>query len=198
MLELVLIRHGETASNIKGTHLGTTDVPLNERGKRQALALQRVFAKEEVSAVYTSPLSRAKDTAEAIAKKHDTFVEPVMDLIERNYGIWEDMTIDEIRDKYPEEHAQWQKDWIHYVIPQGESAMDVYNRNVSVVQELLKVHTEGRIIVVTHMGCIRNILSYLFHMNVEDGWHFRARNAGICRLELDDYGFATMHSFNEI
>ena len=99
MLELVLIRHGETASNIKGTHLGTTDVPLNERGKRQALALQRVFAKEEISAVYTSPLSRAKDTAEAIAKKHDTFVEPVMDLIERNYGIWEDMTIDEIRDK---------------------------------------------------------------------------------------------------
>ncbi len=198
MLELILVRHGETADPITNKYVGVTDVPLGERGKRQAVSLARSFAREKLDAVYTSPLSRAKETAMPVAKKLFLDVQILNGLCDRNYGIWENLTPEEIKDKYPEEHEEWYKTWPEYEIPQGESEMQVYERNAEALRKILDTHENGKVLVVTHNTCIRNILALLFDMDIAGGWHFQANYAGICRIKIDEYGFATMTSFNEI
>lgn len=198
MLELVLIRHGETVNQISNKYIGLTDVALSERGKRQAFSLARTFAREKADAVYTSPLLRAKNTAVPIAKSLFIEATEMAELCDRSYGIWENMTIEEIQDKYPDEYKEWYQNWMDYEIPQGESVMQVCERNAIAIRKILESHEKGKILIVTHEECIRNILALLFDMNVEGAWHFQVNNAGICRLKVDDYGFAVMTSFNEI
>lgn len=197
MLELILIRHGETAGNLRPTALGVTDLPLTERGRRQASTLARVFALEKPEAIYASPLNRAADTAAAIAGRHHIMVETVPDIAERHFGVWEGLPVDEIRVKYPEEYAAWQQNPAEYVIPQGESALDTYTRNVRFISDLTKRCTEGKVIIVTHLGCIRNMLAHLLGMGIEGSWHFQVNTGGICRLQLDENGYAVLTAFNE-
>ncbi len=198
MLELILVRHGETANVVTNKHIGVTDIPLNERGKRQALSLARTFAREKLDAIYTSPLKRSYDTAAPIAKSLFISAETMGELCDRNFGIWEEMTMEEIQDKYPDEHHEWFHNWFEYEIPKGESELQVCERNADAIRKILARHEKGKILIVTHLSCIRNILSMLLDMNLEGGWHFQANYAGICRLRVDEYGFATMLSFNEI
>lgn len=198
MLELIMVRHGETASPVTNKYIGVTDVPLSERGKKQATSLARMFAREKLDAIYTSPLSRAKKTAEPIAKELYLDYHILSELSDRNYGIWEGMSIEEIQDKYPNEHDLWYKTWPEYEIPQGESEMQVYERNADALNKILENHDKGKILIVSHQICIRNMLSMLFEMNIGSGWHFQVNHAGICRLKIDEYGYATMTSFNEI
>lgn len=198
MLELIFVRHGETTSQITNKYIGVTDIPLSERGKRQALSLARTFAREKLDAIYTSPLTRAKETADPIAKMLYLEAQVVSDLCDRNYGIWEGLTMDEIQEKYPNEHDLWYKTWPEYEVPQGESERQVYERNGSALKKILENHDKGKILVVSHQICIRNMLSMLFEMNIDSGWHFQINHAGICRLKIDEYGYATLTSFNEI
>ncbi len=198
MLELVLIRHGETAGNLRPTALGSTDLPLTERGRRQAHSLARVFALKKPEAIYASPLKRAADTAEAIARQHHMMVETMLDLSERHFGVWENLPVDEIRSAHSEEYAAWEQDLADYVIPGGESARAVYERNARLVDDLIKRHTDGTLILVTHLGCIRNILAHLLGMGLEGSWRFQVNTGSICRLQLDENAYAVLTAFNEI
>ena len=198
MLELVLIRHGETAGNQCPTALGITDLPLNEKGRRQASTLARVFALEKPEAIYSSPLVRAEETAIMIAKLHNMAVVPMQDLMERNFGFWENLAVDKIRSEYPQEYAEWKNDLAGYQIPGGESAKSHYDRLITAIDGLLEKHTEGRVILVTHLGCIRHILAYLLGMGIEGSWHFAANTGSICRVRIDENKNGVLTSFNEI
>lgn len=197
MLELILIRHGETAGNLRPTALGTTDVSLTERGRRQASTLARLLSLETPTAIYTSPLKRALETAEMVAKPHHMMAETMLDLEERHFGIWENMPVDEIRAKYEAEYMAWQADLPGYVIPQGESAQETYDRNVRFIEEIVRRHTEGKVVVVSHLGCIRNMIAYLLGMGIEGAWHFSVENGRICRLRIDENAYAVLTAFNE-
>lgn len=197
MLELILIRHGETAGNLRPTALGTTDLPLTERGKRQAHSLARIFHLEKPEAIYTSPLCRAKDTAEAIARPHHMLAETMLDLAERNFGVWENLPVDEIRLRFPEDYAAWQQDMADFVIPGGESAKEAFNRNIRLVDDLIKRHIDGRVILVTHLGCIRNILAHLLGMGIEGSWRFQVKTGSVTRLRIDENGYGVLTALNE-
>ncbi len=198
VLELVLIRHGETAGNLRPTALGITDLPLTERGRRQASTLARVFKLGQPEVIYSSPLMRAKETAEQIAKLHNMQVESLYDLMERNFGFWENCAVDAISKEYPEEYAAWQNDLVDFQIPGGESARAHYERLTQMVDDLLRRHTEGRVILVTHLGCIRHILAYLLGMGIEGSWHFAPGTGSICRVQIDENRKCILTSFNEI
>lgn len=199
MLELILIRHGETESNTRMTYLGHTDIPLNARGIRQVNRTAQVFMQEQIDEIYASPLERAMQTAEAINKYHKKQIVRLEELSERDFGIWDDLTYEEIRQRYPQEHDDWVRDWVHYQIPRGESALEVYERNARAIGDIVSRHPDGgRVIVVTHLGCIRNILAYLLGMGMEGTLRFAIRNAGICRVKIDEGNFAVLTSMNEI
>lgn len=196
MLELVLVRHGETDSNIKGTYLGWTDVELNARGIEQARTAKEKLHGAAIDGIFSSPLLRAKQTAEIINESFTVEIQWVDALKERNFGAWDNLTYKEIVDRYPEEHDLWTKDWINYCMAEGESSIQAFRRVIGFVDELVTKHKKGTFLLVTHLGCVRKIISHLLGMGLEGSWRFKVDNAGICRIIINDEGYAYMTALN--
>ncbi|HEY7656189.1 MAG TPA: histidine phosphatase family protein [Burkholderiales bacterium] len=147
---LIVIRHGETAWNREKRMQGTTDTQLSDVGREQARALGRRLAGRAFAALYTSDLSRARDTARLIAEH--TGRELVMDsrLQERRFGIFEGLTSDEIIARYPEEHTRFASRDPDYAVPGGESARSFTQRCIGCLAELAARHRGDEVVVVTH------------------------------------------------
>lgn len=190
MLELILVRHGETDSNKRGTYLGWTDVELNSNGIRQACAIRDRLKPVKVDAIYSSPFKRTVKTAEIINENYGLEIIISDNLKERNFGIWDDLTFEEISSKYPAECRKWFEDWINFRMKNGESAKDTYDRVVAFVEEIINSKKEGRCLIVTHLGTIRFMLSYLMGMKIEDSWKFRVDNCSITKVEIREIGRA--------
>ncbi len=196
MLELVIVRHGETDSNLKSIYHGWSDTELNEKGIYQANEAAEKLKGIKIDKIFSSPLKRAYKTAEIINRNHELKIQCSEKLKERNFGIWENLSYYEIQNKYPSEHKLWMDDWINYIIKDGESALEAYNRNRGFIHELKALKFDGRFLIVTHQGCIRNMVSFLLDMGLEGSWRFRADNVGISKIQINDEGFAFMTGFN--
>lgn len=193
MIELIFVRHGETNSNKRRTYLGWTDVELNTDGIHQGHAVKERLKDVKVDAIYSSPLKRAKKTAEVISENYNIDIVLSDHLKERNFGIWDDLTLQEITTKHPEEYNKWIEDWINYSITEGESALDSYKRSVRFIEDIVKSKEEGTYLIVSHLGTIRFMLSYLLGMKIDESWRFRLENCGITKVEVtDDYGVLTL------
>jgi len=105
MTELILVRHGETESNVNGTYTGWTDIGLNDKGIMQAFAAREKLSATHLDAVYSSTLKRASKTAEIINEVHNIDICYTDNLNERNFGCWEEMTNSEVTQRYPKEYA---------------------------------------------------------------------------------------------
>ncbi|GAE88012.1 alpha-ribazole phosphatase [Acetivibrio straminisolvens] len=186
MLELYLVRHGETDSNKRGTYLGWTDVELNSNGICQAKAIRDKLKTVKVDAIYSSPFNRTVKTAEIINENYGLEIITSDNLKERNFGIWDDLTFEEISSRYPDDCKRWFEDWINFRIKDGESAKDTYDRVVAFVREIINSKKEGGCLIVSHLGTIRFMLAYLLGMKIEDSWRFRVDNCTITKLEVRD------------
>jgi probable phosphoglycerate mutase len=147
---LIVVRHGETLWNREKRMQGTTDTLLSDVGRAQAQALGRRLAKHGFSALYTSDLTRARDTAAAIAEH--TGREVVVDcrLQERRFGIFEGLTAAEIVARYPQEHARFASRDPDYEVPGGESAGSFTARCLGCLAEIAGRHRGEEVVVVTH------------------------------------------------
>lgn len=196
MIELILVRHGETDSNKKGTYCGWTDVELNEEGIKQACSARDKLKGIKVDAIFSSPLKRAFRTAEIINENFNLGIDCVEALKERNFGVWEDLSYRDICDRFPEQIKLWEADWANYCIEGGESVIQAYDRVITFVDGLIKNNKYGVFLLVTHLGCIRNILSHLLGMGTEGSWRFRVGNGSITRIEINDEGYAYLTLLN--
>ena len=106
--KIVLWRHGQTTWNVERSFQGSTDIPLDDTGREQAVRAARLLAALRPTAIIASPLQRAAHTAEALSAVTGLSVSLDRDLIERGGGEWEGLTNAEIRAKYPAEHSLWQ------------------------------------------------------------------------------------------
>ncbi|MCX7920430.1 MAG: alpha-ribazole phosphatase [Clostridia bacterium] len=194
MIELILVRHGETDSNKRGTYLGWTDIELNEEGIRQAYCAKGKLEGVRVDGVFASPLRRAARTAEIINENFNVDICYMDELKERNFGIWDDLTYKEICERYPKEHGLWVNDWVNYRLEGGESAVEAYKRVTGFIDRIINDNESGVYLVVTHLGCIRNILAHLLGLGIQGVWHFRLNNCGITKVEInaEKYAFLTM------
>jgi alpha-ribazole phosphatase len=195
-MELILVRHGETESNRNGTYLGWTDADLNEAGLRQAELLRSKLADEPVSGFFCSPLKRAAKTAEIINREHNLDIVYKDNLKERSFGIWDNLTWEEISGKYPSEYELWKGDWAGYRMENGESAVQVYGRVTAFVDELTALSNHGVFLIVTHLGCISAILAYLLGMGMEGAWRFRVDNGSLTRIVINDEKYAYLTRLN--
>lgn len=186
MLELVMVRHGETDSNKKGTYLGWTDVELNDKGLEQAHMVSEKLREHKFDLILSSPLKRVTTTADIINRYHNLEIVKEDNLKERNFGSWDDLTYDEITEKYPIESEAWAKDWINYVVPGGESSTQAYKRKVDFIEQLIQEKNEGSILLVTHLGCIRKITAHLLGMGIEGSWRFRVDNCSITKIIITE------------
>jgi 2,3-bisphosphoglycerate-dependent phosphoglycerate mutase len=147
---VILVRHGQTKWNCELRFQGQSDSPLSELGECQARALGERLAALEIDALYSSDLGRALRTAQLIGKA--TGHEVVVDqrLRERNFGIFEGLTIEEIEERHPEVLARWRTRDPQYAIPGGENAGAIYNRMVACLNDLADRHSGRTIAAVSH------------------------------------------------
>jgi broad specificity phosphatase PhoE len=158
MTEILLARHGETDWNIGRRVQGHTDIPLNAAGVDQARALAEQLAGEPLTAVFSSDLSRALDTATAVANAHGLVVVVDPRLREKNFGTWEGLTDVEIAERFPDaQRGQW---------GDAETTEEVAARVLSVLDGIRELHPDGTVLVVSHGGPLRAALGA---MSIEHG-----------------------------
>jgi 2,3-bisphosphoglycerate-dependent phosphoglycerate mutase len=139
--ELLLVRHGETDWNAEGRLQGHTDRPLTDYGRKQARGLADDLADEELEAIYSSDLARARETAEIVGERLGLPVVLDPDLREKDWGNWEGLTAVE-------------RDRVEFV---GESTEAHAERMVRALQRIAEQHPSGRVLVVTHGGSMRRV-----------------------------------------
>jgi broad specificity phosphatase PhoE len=155
---ILLARHGETDWNRDGRFQGHADPSLNELGRTQAAGLAATLADVELAAVYSSPLRRALQTAEAVAASHGLEPVTVDALREVDVGSWQGLTRAELEARVPEQFARWldyRQGW-----EDGESYDELGRRVVPALLELAATHAGERILAVTHGGPIRAAFAF--------------------------------------
>lgn len=188
MIDLVLIRHGETAWNAERRLQGHLDVELNETGLRQAEALAQALQGERFDALYCSDLSRARMTAAPLAALQG--LTPVADPAwrERCYGAFEGHRYDEIATLFPEAYAAMRERAKDYRYPQGantaETLLEFAARSVGALTRVLQSGAR-RIAVVTHGGVLDCINHHVRGIDLSQPRDFEIPNVGINRLAWD-------------
>lgn len=158
------MRHGRTADNVAGVIQGQLDTPLDEVGVGQAVSAARSLARLAPSVLLTSDLSRARDTAAAVASL--TGLRPVPDprLREFSLGTWEGLTSEQAREKHPDEHAIWLTG-VDVRRGGGETRREAGERAVAcLLEHLPSVPAGGTLVAVTHGGTARAALGILLEL----------------------------------
>ena len=203
MTRVILVRHGQTEWNRVERFRGRADVPLNETGLAQAEATGKRVASDASSlegwrpvAVYSSPLSRAVKTAEAIARHFDFPVQIHQGLADIDYGQWQGLTPDEAKERWPAALHAWYNEPETAHIPSGETLADLRVRGMAAVNELTARHEGQTIVLVGHTVINRVILLGVLGQGNERFWHLRQDTCAINVFEVENRDF-TLVSLND-
>ncbi|MDY6770115.1 MAG: histidine phosphatase family protein [Candidatus Nanohaloarchaea archaeon] len=182
MTRILLARHGETDHNRDEILQGHTDVDLNEAGREQARRLAEHLAEEDVAAVYTSDLARARKTAEIVGVEHGLEPESLQALRERTYGELEGEPRDTRRDHidHPDELDELKPDG-------GEDVDDVRGRVRPVINDIRREHGGDTVVLVGHGWVNRAILTAALGADSGRAHAIRQSNACVNELEYEDY-----------
>ncbi len=157
---LLIARHGETAWNAQRRFQGHSDTELSPVGLRQSEALATRLAGESLDALYSSDLGRAVRVAEHLHRLTGLEIRLDRGLRERAYGIFEGLTVEEIRDRHPVEYERFRSRDPDWPIPGGESIRAKHVRSVEVLNRLVERHPGGRIAVITHGGLLDSLFRH--------------------------------------
>ena len=168
---LYLIRHGETegAGDGEPRYKGSIDVSLSARGLRQtgATAAHMKRAGLAPDAIYASPLSRARATADELGHAFGLGHEVIQTLRERHFGLWEGMTFREIAARWPDAFNAWAADPLSFSPTEGESTREVHERALGAFYEIAKRHAGGSVAIVAHGGINRVLLCQFLGIPLE-------------------------------
>ena len=183
---IIAIRHGETAWNVDTRLQGHLDIGLNERGQWQARRAAQALADEDIAAIYTSDLSRARATAQAIADQNVNpaarQVHPHTGLRERGFGIFEGQTYAQINLDWPEESRRWRQRDPHFAPQGGETLTQLRERVTATVNTLASQHVGEQIVLVAHGGVMDALYRLATHVAIEAPRSWELGNAAINRL----------------
>lgn len=180
---ILIIRHGQTDWNAAGRWQGMAQIPLNQVGIAQADALAEHLKDRPITAVYTSDLSRAKETADRIAERHQLSPHADPRWRELNMGAFQGLTYAEIVAKYPEEARSMKQDYMGFSAPEGETRRQLQSRVYEAYLDIVKQEKGPEIAVVTHGGTIRVLLLKLFEGHEEA--NVPIENTSITIIETD-------------
>lgn len=180
---VLLARHGQSVSNAVRRFQGIQDIPLSELGLRQAAALAAAVRRRRVAAVYTSPLERARRTAEIVAAEIGIRVACVEELRELSLGTWEGRTVDEIRSLPGDPYAQWVRDPVACLPPGAEPLSAVQERVVRAVGGICAAHPNGdEVLVVCHGGVISAYLAHCLGLPLSAIWRLSLANGSLTEV----------------
>ena len=196
MARFILIRHGQTGWNRQGRFRGWGDIDLDDTGRRQAEAAARRVSRWEPTAIYSSPLKRALTTAQALADIAGLEVVPVDGITDMHFGVWQGMSIADVKERYPQQFDQWYHHPERLEIPDGETLEDVRQRAVATIEELAARHEGETIAVVTHRVVCRVLLCHLLGLDNSHFWQIEQDTTAINLFEMEE-GKTTVHLIND-
>ncbi len=197
LARIILIRHGETDWNLeRRIQGGSSNPPLNAKGREQAESLAQRLEEEEIQAIYSSPLQRGLDTARVIARYHkiEVAIEPSLREIEA--GELEGVTLAELGRHFSELLIQNAGDNIFPRVPGGESLPEVQQRGWGAVQSLAEKHPDGALVLVSHYFVILSIICLVLGLPLSQISRLRLGTGSISIINLDGHE-ARLELFNE-
>lgn len=192
-----MIRHGETALNVKGCYYGRTDAVLSEKGISQARYLKEILKEVSFDYIVASPLVRAYNTAQIVMEEREQEIFGDRRLTEQDFGIFEGMTYKEIQNTYPKELDAWNEEFSTYRIPKGESFADVRSR----AEDFLRDIPSGReskgekMLIVAHKGTLGHLLAAMLKLPLDGYWNFVFEQGCYSVVDLED-GYAIIRKLN--
>ncbi|MBE6934362.1 MAG: histidine phosphatase family protein [Ruminococcaceae bacterium] len=160
MKTIILVRHGQSETNVQKVFTGQIDAPLTELGRKQAQLMAEYVDQYHVDKIYVSPLQRAVDTANAIAQRQGCMTVKCDALMEINAGAWQGLSFEEIGERFPRSYANWRADIGAAAPENGETCAQLYTRVTHLFEELLHGEVES-FCLVAHATPIRMIESYI-------------------------------------
>jgi alpha-ribazole phosphatase len=188
MPDFILVRHGESVWNGERRIQGSLDPELSPRGRRQTdllVAHLGAHLSPAVTAVYTSPLRRAAQTAEQIAGAYHLPLIRDPDLRELFLGVWEGKTVAEIQAAFPGLYEEWLEDPLAFPAPGGEDLRAFGCRVVGAIQRMQRDHPAADLLVVSHGGVIKALLCFALGLDIRHLFRLRQDNTAVSRLQLD-------------
>lgn len=183
MGRIYFVRHGQTAWNKAKIFRGRRDIPLDEQGRLEAACAARALCGVSLAAVYSSPLSRARETAEAIAAGHGLAVIVDEAFTDIDYGEWTEYWDIEARRKFGGQYRQWKESPHRVKFPGGESLDDVRRRAAPRLMELARRHPEGAIALVSHRVVLKLLLCEAKGLDNSHFWQVRLDTGALSALE---------------
>ena len=173
---IYLVRHGESQANISKRFSGITDVELSQLGREQAKEAGKILKDKTIHYIFSSPLKRAKNTAEIIADGIGFNKEIIIDksLTEVNFGIFENLTWEEIVEQYAEESQTWIEFKHKYKFPKGEGYDDIILR----ISDFFD-NVPDNSLIATHYGVIQSLLLYFEIADDTTIWDYNISNCDI-------------------
>jgi broad specificity phosphatase PhoE len=194
-----LSRHGETTLMAEDRFAGSTDVELSDVGRGQVEALARRLAKEPIEHVYTSPLRRARITADAIARPHGLVPTEASGLREIDHGRWEGKGREDVAREFPDEYAAWTDDPFRCAPEGGESGVQAMARALMALRGIVERHPGATVALVSHKATIRLVLCSLLGIDAR-GYRDKLDQspASLNALEFKNPGQARLLVYNDI
>ena len=197
---VLLIRHGQSRGNAERRFGGHTATPLSSRGRNQAQKTAHSLKSESLTAIYSSDLARAMETAAPLSKLTGLPVHGTTAFRERSVGIMEGLTFEDAAQQHPEEYAALLRRDFEHVLAGGESYRELLDRARQKLDEIIEANRGGRIAVFSHTGTIcilaLHLMGALDAPELKPVW-ISSANCGITRFELRDDGFVRVLVLND-
>lgn len=197
---VLLVRHGQSQGNAERRFGGHSPTPLSELGHRQAGATARALAAEGVTAIYSSDLLRAVETAAPLARMTGLEINRTSALRERSVGLMEGLTFEEAAEAYPEEYAALLRRDFEHVLRGGESYRQLLDRASAELDRAIERHRGGTIVAFSHTGTIcilvLHIMGALDAPNLKPVW-ISSANCGVTRFEIQRGGLTRLLRAND-
>jgi len=182
-----LLRHG-LPGGIEGRCYGRLDVPLSVEGVAQAKQTAARLARENISAVYSSGLQRATETAQIVAKELRLDIQTIDALAEIDFGTFEGMMYEDIQKQYPEAFDCWMRHPAQAQFPNGENFADLTRRVNGALEPLLSRHGNESIAIVAHSGVIRLLIGQALSIPGDQIFRLSQRYGAINRIRYSEHG----------
>ena len=197
---VLLIRHGQSKGNAERRFGGHTATPLSARGHRQAELTARTLKSESLTAIYSSDLARAMETARPLSKLTGLAIQGTNAFRERSVGVMEGLTFEDAAQQHPEQYAALLRRDFEHVLTGGESYRQLLDRAWQKLDEIIMQNRGGRIAVFSHTGTIcilaLHLMGALDAPELKPVW-ISSSNCGITRFELRDDGFVRVLNIND-
>ncbi|MDD3581395.1 MAG: histidine phosphatase family protein [Desulfobacca sp.] len=197
MTQIILVRHGQTPWNKDKIFRGSKDIPLNDQGQEEARLAGEWLKDETINAAYTSPLSRSRETALAIAQHHNLEVQDLAGLSDLCYGDWEGLPLTEVKVKYADLYRQWETAPHTVRFPGGETLEELRSRALAAVQDVVQRHPDQVVLLSAHRAVNKVLIAALIGLDNSHFWRIGQDTTAINQFSYVD-GVWQILSLNEV